>query len=148
MTRLFPYVLPAYALVGLAVVFASLWSSNWDWSTALASGLRESVYGVLVTGLAITSACGHLFFGDVVARSLGHEPNDASRLFQRELGFFTAVVAAVSLLVSGSGAEALGLAWGGFLICAGINHVLKGSRRLIALSDGIIGGVLLGVSLS
>ena len=146
MNFLVKHMLPLYALSGLIVSVYYLSTTGWAWSPALEAGGRDAIYGLLITAFAISGACGHLLFPERVVSSLGHKPNDASRLFQRELGLFTLMVAVASFLVPAEGMQGLGIAWGGFLVCAGLNHLRSPGRLAAVLSDLICGALLLTAS--
>ena len=131
-----------YALVGTVIAGVYAAKSGWQWTEAMAAGGQEVLFGVLLIGLSITAAIGHLLMGDRVIAGQGHTHNAASRMFQWELGALFLIIAGVAMVLPANEQAPLALVVGLFLLAAAARHLVKKEPFATALGD-IGSGVLL-----
>ena len=136
-----------YAIAGTVVAGIYLAGANGSWVVALQQGGQDVLVGVLLIGSTITSGMGHLCFGDVVVAGQNHTHNDVSRMFQWELGVFTLIVAVVAMTLPVTEQVPLALAWGVFVIAAGVRHAIKKEPLPTVVGDIWMGGLLLAACL-
>jgi hypothetical protein len=136
-----------YAIAGTVVAGIYLVDANGSWVVALQQGGQEVLFGVLLIGSTITSGIGHLCFGEAVVTGQNHTHNDVSRMFQWELGVFTLIVAAVAMVLPVTKQTPLALAWGVFVITAGVRHAIKKEPMNTVVGDIWMGGLLVAACL-
>ena len=136
-----------FALVGtiLAVVFLA--GQGWSWHQAMEAGGRTALLSLLLISLPISTGLGHLFWGEAIVRGQGHEQNEASRLFQWELGVMQLLIAVVAMFFNGEQQIPLALLWAAFLFAAAVRHLIKKEPWVTALGDIWIGALVVGACL-
>jgi hypothetical protein len=136
-----------YAFVGTIVAGVTMVQADGSWSAALEGGGQEALFALLLIALGITSSVGHLFLGDRVVAGQGHAHNDASRMFQWELGVLLLIISVVAMVVPVSQQVPLAMALGLFFLAAAIRHAIKREPLNTVIGDVGVGGLLLAASL-
>ncbi len=146
MAFLVRYIFLIYSVIGITVSGVYLARNEWSWTLALENGGQGVLFSVLLISMGITSGIGHVFFGEAIIRGQGQEHNKASRMLQWEIGIFSLIIGLVAILTPVTQQVPLALAWGLFLLAAGIRHAFKKEPLPTVTGDLLNGSLLLAAS--